>query len=90
MPGGPLQEREHREVAVGIGGYEHVEVVAEEIVFPVGVPTPVAVRLGIAALAMAGGTALFLAAAEPLLMLLCGQACRHRQGPDGPERLGLC
>ena len=71
MPRGPLQEREYREVAVGTGGHVHVEVVAEEIAFPVGVPAPVAVRLGIAALAMAGGTALFLAAAEPLLALLC-------------------
>lgn len=72
MPGGPLQEGEYREVAAGIGGHVHVEVVAEEIAFPVGVPAPVTVRLGIAALAMAGGTALFLAVAEPLLALLCG------------------
>lgn len=90
MPGGPLQEWEYREVAVGIGCHVHVEVVAEEIAFPVGVPAPVAVRLGIAALAMAGATALFLAAAEPLPTLLCGQACRHQQGPDGPDRSGLC
>ena len=90
MPGGPLQEREHREVAVGIGGYEHVEVVAEEIAFPVGIPSPVAVRLGIMALAVAGVTPFLLAVAEALPALLCGQACRHQQGPDGPGRPGLC
>mgnify|MGYP007003812553 CR=1 FL=1 len=74
MAGGPLQEGEHWEVAVGIGGHEHVEVVAEEIAFPVGVPSPVAVRLGIAASAAAGVTALFLTVAEALLTLLCGSA----------------
>ena len=77
MAGGPLQEREHREVAVGIGGHEHVEVVAEEIAFPVGVPSPVAVRLGIAAPAAAEVTALFLAVAEVLPALLCGSADRR-------------
>ena len=87
MPGGPLQEREYREVAVGIGGHEHVEVVAEEIAFPVGVPSPVAVRLGIMALAVVGVTPFLLAVAEALL---CVQACRHQQGPDGPGRPGLC
>ena len=74
MPGGPLQEREHREVAVGIGGHEHVEVVAEEIAFPVGIPSPVAVRLGIMALAVAGVTPFLLAVAEALL---CGGADRR-------------
>lgn len=74
MPGGPLQEWEYGEVAAGIGGHVHVEMVAEEIAFPVGVPAPVTVRLGIAAPAMAGGTALFPAVAEPLLTLLCGGA----------------
>ena len=77
MPGGPLQEREHREVAVGIGGHEHVEVVAEEIAFPVGIPSPVAVRLGIMALAVAGVTPFLLAVAEALPALLCGGADRR-------------
>ena len=83
MPGGPLQKWEYREVAAGIGCHVHVEVVAEEIAFPVGVPAPVAVRLGIAAPAMAGATALFPAVAEPLLTLLCG-------GADGRAVTGKC
>ena len=35
MPGGPFQKREYREVTEGIGSHIHVEVVAEEIAFPV-------------------------------------------------------
>ena len=31
---------------MGIGGHIHVEVVAEEITFPMGVPSPVTIRLG--------------------------------------------
>ena len=45
MPGSPFQERENREVTEGIGSHIHVEVVTEEITFPVGIPAPVAVRL---------------------------------------------
>lgn len=46
MAGSPFQKRKHREVAVGIGGHIHVEVVAEEITFQMGVPSPVTIRLG--------------------------------------------
>ena len=45
MSGSPFQEGEDREVTEGIGSHIHVEVVAEEITFPVGVPAPVAVGL---------------------------------------------
>ena len=76
MPGGPLQEREHREVAVGIGGHEHVEVVAEEIAVPVRVPSPVTVWLGIAAFTVTGITAMLPAIADPLFALLCSGADR--------------
>ena len=76
MPGGPLQEWEYREVAVGIGCHVHVEVVAEEIAFPVGVPSPVTVRLGVMALTVTGRTAFFLAIADTLFSLLCGSTDR--------------
>ena len=53
MPGSPLQKRENRQVTVGIGSHIHVEVVAEEITFPVGVPSPVTVRLRVKTFATA-------------------------------------
>lgn len=76
MAGGPLQEREYREIAVGIGGHEHVEVVAKEIAVPVGVPPPVTVWLGIAAFTVTGITATLPAIADPLFALLCSGADR--------------
>ena len=76
MPGGPFQKWKHREVAVGIGGHIHVEVVTEEIAFPMRVPAPVTVRLGIMAFASAGSAAVFLTIAVPLFALLCGSPDR--------------
>lgn len=76
MSGSPFQKWKYREIAVGIGGYIHVEVVAEEIAFPMGVPTPVAVRLRIMAFAAAGRTAFFLAIADPFFPLLCSSPDR--------------
>ena len=64
MPGSPFQKRKYREVAVGIGGHIHVEVVTKEIAFPMGVPSPAAVWLRIMAFAAAGRTAVFPAIAE--------------------------
>ena len=71
MPGSSFQKGKYREIAVGIGGHIHVEVVTEEIAFPMGVPAPVTVRLRIIAFAVAGRTAFFLAVADPLFPLLC-------------------
>ena len=76
MPGSPLQKRKYREIAVGIGGHIHVEVVTEKITFPMGVPSPVAVRLRIMAFAAAGKTAFFLTIADPLFPLLRSSADR--------------
>ena len=76
MPGSPFQKRKYREIAVGIGGYIHVEVVAKEIAFPMRVPSPVAVRLRIMASAAAGRTAFFLAIADPFFPLLCSSPDR--------------
>ena len=61
MPGSPFQKRKYREIAEGIGSHIHVEVVAEEIAFPVGVPSSVAVRLEVMAFAVTGRTAFFVA-----------------------------
>ena len=76
MPGSPFQKRKYREIAVGIGGHIHVEVVTEEIAFPMRVPSPVAVRLRIMAFAAAGRTAFFLAIADPFFPLLCSSTDR--------------
>ena len=76
MPGSPLQKRKYREIAVGIGGHIHVEVVTEKITFPMGVPSPVAVRLRIMAFAAAGKTAFFLTIADPFFPLLRSSADR--------------
>ena len=75
MPGSSFQKGKYREIAVGIGGHIHVEVVAEEIAFPMRVPSPVAVRLRIMAFAVAGRTAVFLTIADPFFPLL-------RSSPD--------
>ena len=58
---------------MGIGGHIHVEVVTEEITFPVGVPSPVTVRLGIMAFAVTESEAVFLTFTDSLFPLLrCG------------------
>ena len=76
MPGSPFQKRKYREVAVGIGSHIHVEVVTEEIAFPMGVPSPVTVRLGVMALTVTGRTAFLLTIADTLFSLLCGSTDR--------------
>ena len=76
VSGSPFQKRKYREIAVGIGGHIHVEVVAEEIAFPMRVPSPVTVWLRIMAFAVAGRTAFFLAITNPFFSLLRGSADR--------------
>ena len=76
MPGSPFQKGKYREIAVGIGGHIHVEVVTKKIAFPMGVPSPVAVWLRIMAFAATGRTAFFLAIADPFFPLLCGSPDR--------------
>ncbi|WP_455056003.1 hypothetical protein [Merdimonas faecis] len=76
MPGSSFQKRKYRKIAVGIGSHIHVKVVTEEVAFPVGIPSPVAVRLGIMALAVTGRTALFLAVTCALFPLLCSSPDR--------------
>ena len=61
---------------MGIGGHIHVEVVTEEITFPMGVPSPVTIRLGIMTFTITGRAAIFLAIANPFFPLLGGGADR--------------
>ena len=51
-----FQKRENRQIAVRIGSHEHVEVVTEEIAFPVRIPAPVTVRLRVLTFAGTLGT----------------------------------
>ena len=53
MPGSPFQEWKDGEITKGIGSYKHVEVVAKEITFPVGIPAPVTVGLRVKAFTLA-------------------------------------
>ena len=76
MPGSPFQKRKYREIAVGIGGHIHVEVVTKKVAIPMGIPSPVAVRLRITAFAVTGRTAIFLAVTDPFFSLLCSGADR--------------
>ena len=61
---------------MGIGGHIHVEVVTEEITFPLGGPSPATIRLGIMTFAITGRAAIFLAIADPFFPLLGGGADR--------------
>lgn len=61
---------------MGIGGHIHVEVVTEEITFPMGVPSPVTIRLGIMTFTITGRAAIFLAIANPFFPLLGSGADR--------------
>ena len=54
----------------------HVEVVTEEITFPMGVPSPVTSRLGIMTFTITGRAAIFRAIANPFFPLLGGGADR--------------
>ena len=76
MTGSSFQKRKYREIAVGIGCHIHVEVVTEKVAFPMGVPSPVAVRLRIMAFAVARRTAVFLTIADPFFPLLRGSPDR--------------
>ena len=69
MEGSLFEKREYREITMGIGGHEHIDVVIEEIAFPMGIPSPVAVWLGIMAFAVTGRTAFFFAVAGTLCPL---------------------
>ncbi len=50
--------------------------VTEEITFPVGVPSPITVWLGIMAFTVTGVTTFFLTVTDPFFPLQCGSADR--------------
>ena len=53
MTGSRAKEREDRKVIFGIGGSEHIEIIAKVIAVPMGIPADVTVRLAIDAAAFA-------------------------------------
>lgn len=85
MTGSSLQKWKHRKVTARIGSHIHVEVIAEEIAFPVGIPAPVTVWLRIMALTVVGSPAFFPTVASTFFFAVVrqyGQECRYRQEPD--------
>ena len=76
VSGSPFQKRKYGEIAVGIGCNIHVEVVTEEVAFPMGVSSPVAVRLGIMAFAVTEGTSFLFTVADLFFSLLRSGADR--------------
>ena len=62
--------------------------ITKEIAFPVGVPAPVAVRLGIMAFTVTGRTAFLLTVTDPFFPLLCGSADRS-PSPGKSQMLGI-
>ena len=72
MPGGRAKEREDRKVIFGIGGSEHIEIIAKVIAVPMGIPADVTVRLAIDAAAFAVVDPFLEAITSTFLPLLCG------------------
>ena len=67
--------------------------VTEEIGFPVRVPSPVTVGLGIMTFTVTERTAILPATADPFFfaaVLRYGQECRPRQEPDVQDRSTPC
>ena len=61
---------------MGIGSHIHVKMVTEEVTFPVRIPSPVAIRLGIKAFAVTGAAAFFQTVTESLFALPCSSTDR--------------
>ena len=76
MPGSPFQKRENRQVTVRVGRHIHVEVVAEEVTFPVGVPSPVTVRLRVKTFATAMVGTIIRTVTQTFSALQCGSTDR--------------
>ena len=91
--GSSFQKRKYRKITMGIGCHIHVEVVTEEIAFPMGVPSPAAVWLGVMAFAVTGRAAFLLTRADPFFFVgvrRCGQEYRHQLGPDALDGSVRC
>ena len=72
MPGSRAKEREDRKVIFGIGGSEHIKIIAKVIAVPMRIPADVTVRLAIDAAAFAVMDSFFQAVASAFFSLLCG------------------
>lgn len=59
MPGGRAKERENKQVVFRIRGGQHIQVIAEKVTFPVGIPSDVTVRLAVGTVALAVRDAFF-------------------------------
>ena len=70
MPGSPFQKRKYGEIAVGIRCHIYVEGVTKKVAIPMGIPSPVAVRLRIMAFTVTGRTAIFPAVTDSFFSLL--------------------
>ena len=70
MPGSRAKEREDRKVIFGIGGSEHVEIIAKVIAVPMGIPADVTVWLAIDAVAFAVVDSFFQAVTGAFFPLL--------------------
>ena len=59
MPGCRAKERENRQVVFRIRGGHHIQIIAEIVTFPVGIPSDVTVRLAIKTVTLAVPEAFF-------------------------------
>lgn len=72
MPGSRAKEREDRKVIFGIGGSEHIEIIAKVIAVPMRIPADVTVRLAIDAVAFTVMDPFLKTVASTFFSLLCG------------------
>ena len=70
MPGSRAKEREDRKVIFGIGGREHIEIIAKVIAVPMGIPADVTVWLAIDAVTFAVVDSFFQAVTGAFFSLL--------------------
>ena len=93
MAGSRLEQREHRQIALGVGGSEDIEVIAVVKTAPAGVPADIAVRLGVIPVAVAGGNAALFALAQSFFPLLGGGddgSAVRRKAPAWRGQAPLC
>ena len=76
MPGCRAKERENRQVVFRIRGGHHIQIIAEIVTFPVGIPSDVTVRLAIKTVTLAVPEAFFQTVAGTLFAFPCGSIDR--------------
>lgn len=87
MSGDSLQKEEYGKNAMRIGSHIHVEVVAEKIAFPLGIPAPVAVGLNKAVCSYKKGSPSLCSHRSVFCVAVrrCKQECHHQQEPDDAD-----